>query len=328
MTNAVNIASLAGTGFSYTNKLFNGSFSIWQRGTSGFGVGGNTYNADRWCSILIGYTGGGGTFERGSFTAGQTDVAGNPQYYLRMNNVNITTDGTGLILTEQRIEDVTMLSGTTVTVSGYVRRSSGTTIALQVNQEFGTGGSLPVITNFATSVSVSSNWTYFSRTVTIPSVEGKTIGPSNYTAIRFIFVDKAGFSGFVIGDMATNSTVDFAMMQVEVGSSASPFAWRPYGTELQLCQRYYVGANTYYFTVGYDPNYTTYNSGGIAWNYQMRTTPTISIGSGGMDGHHAIAPTVRTGPVYYGVSLLYSGSALRTNVSCPAYVSFSLSAEL
>ena len=138
-------------------------------------------------------------------------------------------------------------------------------------------------------------------------------------------------TGWVAG---TNLNVEFntgtlGSVQLEKGSTATSFDYRPFGTELALCQRYYVGANgDYFFTAGYDASYTTINTGGLAWSYQMRTTPTIVIVSGGMDGHHPVAPTVRNGPAYYGVGLMFSGGGLRTNSNCSAYVSFSLSAEL
>jgi hypothetical protein len=95
-----------------------------------------------------------------------------------------------------------------------------------------------------------------------------------------------------------------------------------------MCQRYFVGNNTYWWTAGYDPSYTTLNSGGLAWTYQMRTTPTVTIISGGMEGHHGTAPSVRAGPTYYGVGLQFTGAALRTNANASSYVGLTLSAEL
>lgn len=155
------------------------------------------------------------------------------------------------------------------------------------------------------------------------TAQGK-IGAGSYSG--------SGVTGSVTG--GTNLNIEFgtgtlSLVQFEPGTEVSPFERRDYGRELIMCQRYYVGANgVSYFTVGYDTNFTTINSGGLSWDYQMRTIPTIGIVSGGMDGHHTIAPTVRTGPTYYGVGLQFSGSGLRTNVNCPAFVTYSLSAEL
>jgi len=114
--------------------------------------------------------------------------------------------------------------------------------------------------------------------------------------------------------------------QLELGAVATSFDQRAYSQELAMCQRYYVETNEYWFTAGYDSNYTTINSGGVCWPYTMRTTPTLSIGGGSMTGHHAFAPTVRAGPTYQGVALQFSGSAFRSGVNCPASVIMTVSA--
>jgi len=70
-------------------------------------------------------------------------------------------------------------------------------------------------------------------------------------------------------------------VQLEVGSTATSFDYRPYGTELALCQRYYylaASAPSYIATGGY------YNStlaiGILGFPTTMRATPTLSATSG------------------------------------------------
>ena len=116
-------------------------------------------------------------------------------------------------------------------------------------------------------------------------------------------------------------------VQLEKGSTATEFEFRPYQVELALCQRYYVGNSEYYFTSGYDTNYTTVNKGGLAWSYQMRATPSIVITAGAMTGHHGYLP-VATYITRNGVLLEFQGSGFRTGVSTSASVSFYLTAEL
>ena len=60
-------------------------------------------------------------------------------------------------------------------------------------------------------------------------------------------------------------------VQLEVGSTATSFDYRPYGTELALCQRYYQRVSGF-FAIGFN---TTTLSGSIAFP-QMRASPTIS----------------------------------------------------
>ena len=65
-------------------------------------------------------------------------------------------------------------------------------------------------------------------------------------------------------------------VQLEKGSTATSFDYRPYGTELQLCQRYYQ-FNT--ATAGYSNSTTTVNAA-ISGSSVMRATPTVSLYNG------------------------------------------------
>jgi hypothetical protein len=64
--------------FSNRNKIINGNFDIWQRGTNqtanGYG------SADRWACTSIGTT---KSISRQGFAPGQTEVPGNPKYFMR-----------------------------------------------------------------------------------------------------------------------------------------------------------------------------------------------------------------------------------------------------
>jgi hypothetical protein len=64
-------------------------------------------------------------------------------------------------------------------------------------------------------------------------------------------------------------TVDFASVQVEAGTVATPFEVRPYGVELALCQRYY-------YTAYVDTVLATYGTAAYAnliyYKVSLRTT--------------------------------------------------------
>ena len=70
-------------------------------------------------------------------------------------------------------------------------------------------------------------------------------------------------------------------VQLEVGTSATEFEVRPYGTELALCQRYYQkwkaqNAYTYYPIFGIGSSTTTVD-GVLTYIQEMRSTPTFEV---------------------------------------------------
>jgi hypothetical protein len=78
----------------------------------------------------------------------------------------------------------------------------------------------------------------------------------------------------VVGTL--NATWQITGVQLEKGSTATSFDYRPYGTELALCQRYYQFNLT---STGYT-NTSTQGRAIIAVCVPMRTTPTLAIFNG------------------------------------------------
>jgi hypothetical protein len=208
------------------NAIINGDFNVWQRGTSGSVSANETYSADRW--LVNSGTGGVISWSRQTFTPGQTDVPGNPIYFLRSQ---YTTSGTNPVLFETHLEDVTLFAGTTATYSFYAKISSGTkSVTPRAVQAFGSGGSSTVVTSYS-AVTLTTTWTRFVVTMAIPSITGKTIGTSSFLRIDLIPAD--GSSGTL--------TYDFSRPQLEAGSVVTAFQTAT-GTiqgELAACQRYY-----------------------------------------------------------------------------------------
>jgi hypothetical protein len=255
------------------NKIINGDFGIWQRGTS-FSINGNTdtYTADRFYCWHNGSSGTGtNTVSRQAFSIGQTDVPNNPLYFHRWT---VTTLGTsqGVIDIRQKIEDVTTFSNQTMTFSFYAKSSSAISsgsLVAYASQLFGTGGSATVDTQITLSSSaVSTSWTRYTGTVAIPSVSGKTSGAGNNLQV------------FLRLNVTTGTTFDVANWQVEAGSVATAFQTAT-GTlqgELAACQRYYFrstpgstyGSNT---LLGYNDS-TTVAVGYIVPPVPMRVKPT------------------------------------------------------
>ena len=215
------------------NKIINGDFGIWQRGTSFSGYAGATYNftADRW--VAYSYASNTLTVSQQAFTAGAAPVSGyESQYFMRVNSTN-----TGNFF-GQRIEDVRTFAGQTVTISYWAKAQSAQTLYfVRGVQYFGTGGSTSVETAVSTNPSLTTSWQRFTHTITLPSISGKTIGSGNYLSIEWY------------GNTPSNY-IDIWGVQLEAGSVATAFQTAT-GTiqgELALAQRYYwrqTGPNAY-----------------------------------------------------------------------------------
>ena len=229
--------SSASTGLSWAgptfaagkNKIINGDFGVWQRGTSFSNPASSSYTADRFYVVWNG-TGATRTISQQAFTPGTAPVSGyEGKYFLRYNQSVAGTGNTDNLL-YQRIEDVQTLAGQTATLSFWAKSAGTTQIQPYILQSFGSGGSADVsVANLTPTFTTSTSWTRFTATITFPSLAGKTIGTSSFVLLGLYIVGGGTF------------TVDFWGMQLEAGSVATPFTTAT-GTlqgELAACQRYY-----------------------------------------------------------------------------------------
>jgi hypothetical protein len=233
----------------FKNRIINGAMMIAQRGTTAVTTN-NAFPVDR-------FTIGNGT--DGSYSAEQNSSA--PAGFVNSLKFTTTTADTSLASTqsiriEHRIEGNNVADlgwGTanaqTVTLSFWVRSSLTGTF----------GGS---IVNSATDRSypfsyiISSANTFEQKTITVAGDTTGTWLTDNGIGLRVYFglgagADRSGTAGAwnsnfnvsatgavsVIGTL--NATWYVTGVQLEVGSTATSFDYRPYGTELALCQRYY-----------------------------------------------------------------------------------------
>ena len=209
------------TPLSHRNKFINGSFAIWQRGTSSTSTG---YLSDRW---YFGLSGGSATCSRQEHSGSQANFSGS-QYSLRLA-VTSSSDYIGI---RQRIEDVRTLPEGQITVSFWARGHVNGNLAVWMTQGFGSGGStdVDIAQQVAPYLQNDSTFRYYSLTFTVPSISGKTIGAGSFFQISF---------GQGTNSSASAWTLDISNIQVEVGSVATPFEHRSIGDELLRCQRYY-----------------------------------------------------------------------------------------
>jgi hypothetical protein len=239
MTNTAQLGSygdVSGSPLVFRNKLINGGFDIWQRGTSqttsGYG------SDDRWGNENTGST---KTASRQTFTLGQTDVPGSPKFWSR--TVVTTSAGASNFCNKiQRVESVLTLAGQTATLSFWAKADASKNIAVEFVQWFGLGGSPSSIVSGigVTTCALTTSWQKFVVTVNVPSITGKTLGTDlgDFLAAVFWFDAGSTFNSRTNSLGQQSGTFDISNVQLEAGSVATPFEQRPVGTELVLCQRY------------------------------------------------------------------------------------------
>jgi len=210
------------------NKVINGDFGIWQRGTSFTPSAGTaTFTADRFLCNRDG-SGATVTVSQQAFTAGSAPVSGyESAYYYQFAQTVAGSGGSYNNVCFQKIEDVRTFAGQTITVSFWAKADSSRTLQVQYNQDFGSGGSSNNRQSIAT-FNLTTSWQRFTGTITLASISGKTIGTGANLAIE------------MYGGVNTTQTYFIWGVQLEAGSVATPFttASNTLQGELALCQRY------------------------------------------------------------------------------------------
>jgi hypothetical protein len=274
------------TGF--RNRIINGDFRIDQRNNGALKNNSSpntalatTFGADRWL-VSERNTGTG-------FSQRASDGTGADKYYLSISSPS----SLNALIIAQRIEAINSydLAGKTVTLSfraailgGYTSLSWKASYA-NTTDSFGSFSS-PTTTQIATgNVTVGSSFNSYSATFTVPSEATTGIEISFYNTN--ISLDA--------------TTLRLSNVQLELGSTATPFEQRPIGTELALCQRYFYGplgtANNQPVGTGVATSNSTARIV-VTYPVTLRTTPTF-----------AIAGTTRIGYTTLG-DMLYSNATL------------------
>lgn len=223
------------------NRIINGAFDFWQRGTSS--TTGGAFVADRWVN---GASGGTVTQSRQAFTLGDTLGSNNPTYFLRQT-VSGQTLSSSLGLIQQRIEGVQSYAGQTITILGWARRSSGTgNMPVEVYQDFGTGGSPSSLVYIAPqTVTLTTSFVPFALTFTVPSITGKTLGSNgnNYLGVNFWTSAGSDYNARTNSLGIQTIGVDLWGIHIKQGthttSAVDLYRQPELGPELARCQRYF-----------------------------------------------------------------------------------------
>ena len=249
ISSALGSSALLPAGLGFRNKIINGDFRINQRAFSSSTTNG-TFGFDRW---FFQTNTGTGTYSKQSFTVGSPAENGfEAENFARVVSASQTGTNAYLILC-QKIEDVRTCAGATTVVSFYAKAASGTPkVAVELEQNFGSGGSpSSTVTNYLGQITLSTSWQRFNLTFNVPSITGKTIGTTaNTSCLQLNLWCSAGtdFNSRTGSIGIQSNTFDFWGVQLEQNRQPTPFEQRPIGTELSLCQRYFwrndVSGNT------------------------------------------------------------------------------------
>jgi hypothetical protein len=284
------------------NLIINGAMTVAQRGTSATVSDGSNegYSTlDRWFLTFNSAIGGAVSFSQ------STDAPDGFSKSLKVQCSTVDTSHTTnqYISVVQRIEaqDLQHLAYGTSSAKSMIlswRMKSATysgpiTVALQTQD--GTSE------YFVKSYAPTTSWAEY--TCVIPPSTSATISSDNGEGLRVSFV-LAGDSGSSIaassdstgwsttradyrsdvGNIVSNTSNEFYItgVQLEAGSTASPFAHENYGDTLQKCQRYYwrvaegsgarIAGGGYYSTTGFQAP--------VVFPVTMRAGPTLEIATG------------------------------------------------
>lgn len=144
--------------------------------------------------------------------------------------------------------------GSSVTVSFWLRTNIPSNAIVPISIRNANAANSMWSYNAPVTVTAQNQWQYVSTTIPAPpngsswnlysnaalelfigGIQGGTASTSN----TWLNQNVIGLTGALNIWATQNNFVEFTGVQLEKGIIATPFEFRPYGTELQLCQRYY-----------------------------------------------------------------------------------------
>lgn len=272
------------------NRIFNGDMRIDQRhnGASVTATSGAAYIIDRW---------GAFSSVASKFTVQQNGVAAvtgdtfTNMLYMTSSGAYVPAAGETFFL-YQNIEGFTVsdlgwgtASAKPVTLSFWVYPTVGGTHTVALLNSTGNRSYV------ATYTATGSTWNHV--TLTIPGDTAGTWLTTNGIGIQLRWnlgsgstwqaasanawgtVNAAAVAGAASTVGTSGAIFAITGVQLEGGSTATPFERRPYAVELALCQRYYFASGSYQLG-GYQAAGGV-NQGQISFPVPMRATPTITF---------------------------------------------------
>jgi len=340
MSRARDIADLAGSadagGLTGRNLIINGAMQVAQRGTSA--TTSNYGTVDRWLSS---YQGGTVTQSQESLTSSDTPYALGFRKFFRQTNT-ATASGTSDLR-----QLVQIIEAQNIANSGwnYTSASSYVTLSLWVRSSVAGKYGFYLLTydtpnyQFAFTETLAANtWTKVTKTIPGNSNlvfnndngQGLAVVPvawfgtdytdSTATMDSWVAQDLTAYLPDDLADWAGTSgaTFDVTGIQVEVGSTATPFEHEDYGTTLRKCQRYFelLGHAAATATHGYSLMSLPFNGGinnqwlDIPFMVEKRAAPTSLVAVNG----YTLPTTTGIGFSTNGITMYHTSQMLFTKV--------------
>ena len=232
---ALGSSALLPAGLGFRNVVINGGFDVWQRGSSGTAIqsasASASFLADRWSTY------------RSTTGSTQSRISASLdtfQYAIRIQRDSGNSATNKIYLgTSFETSTATKLANKPVVLSFYARAGSNFSASsslLNVLLSSGTGTEANgIYTSFTSATSVVSttatlttSWQRFIYYGVMPATSSQLLIQFDYTPV---------------GTAGSNDYFDVTGVQLEQNYQPTPFEQRPYGVELQLCQRYFYAPN-------------------------------------------------------------------------------------
>lgn len=310
------------------NRIINGAMQINQRNAS---VTSSGYTVDRFAyfgsqaskvtvtqdsSVYpVGFVNSLKVLSSSAYTVGSTEEF---EIYQSIEGLNVADLAWGTANAKTVTLSFQVYSSLTGTFGGALQNSTG-------NRSY----------PFTYTISSANTWTQI--TITIAGDTSGTWLTNNGIGIAVYWglgvgSTKSGTAGAWAGAYYTSATGATSVVgtsgatfyitgvQLEVGTVATPFERRLYGTELMLCQRYY---QKYSAAIGLSATASSCG-GGLLYPVPMRTVPTIAgtlTANSGLNGTFAITNSTAAGVCIY-------NSAANWTIGTGISAAFDASAEL
>jgi hypothetical protein len=276
------------TGFK--NRIINGDMRIDQRNAGAAVTGNDAFPVDR---FKLSYGNSSGAFSAQQSTIAPVGFTNSLKYttttadtslgaveyaqlYHAVEGLNVADFGWGTANAQPVTLSFWCRSSVTGTFGGSIRNSAG-------NRSY----------PFSYTISVADTWEYKSVTIAgdttgtwlttngVGMYLGISMGAGSTlsgTAGSWQAANLLSATGAVNLIATLNATFYITGVQLEKGSAATSFDYRPYGTELALCQRYYweTPNETAWAVVGQGQHNTTSASIVVTHPVPMRSVPTVS----------------------------------------------------